>query len=101
MEWPTLLALAITALALLYVKQRWRPPADFVIAVRSGQVECRGALPRVLRPELESLLLEELKLTGPVTINGKRFRNGLRLWFDGRWPAGHQQRVRNFLLSRR
>jgi hypothetical protein len=76
--------------------------ADFVIAVKDGQVHCSRGVPIVLRHQLTVYLLNDLELNGPMKIMGARQkgRGRLCLWFRGQITPGDRQRVRNFLASR-
>jgi hypothetical protein len=97
METRVLVALLVVLLAALYQWSR----ADFVIRVRDGRCECRGRLPQALHGEVADFLLRDLKVKGPIKVLGKRVRGRLKLWYRGALTPGQQQRVRNFLLTRR
>jgi hypothetical protein len=75
------------------------PRADFVIRLRQGRFSCEGAVALARQRELAAFLLDELNLTGNVTILGKRVGGRLVLWFRGGLTAGQQQRIRNYLLA--
>jgi hypothetical protein len=92
---PTLAALVVAGLALVYVW--WRP--DFVVRVHNGGCRFRGKLALAVQRAFAQFLLDDLKPTGPVTISGKYQRRRLRLRFRGKLSPGQKQRIRNFLLT--
>jgi hypothetical protein len=96
-HWPTLAALLVAGLAVVYTLRR----ADFVIRVRNGYCRCTGNLPLVVQKAVAQFLLHDLQPRGPVTIRGKRRNGRLQLSFGGDLTAGEKQRFRNFLTNHR
>src|SRR5262249_27494023 len=79
---PSLLPVAVVVAIVLLLVWYYRP-SDWVVRIRDGRVECSGKKPIPRRAELEEYLLDELKLTGPVKIMGRRQGGRLRVWFSG------------------
>jgi hypothetical protein len=95
--WPGLLTLVV--LALIAAILLW-PRSDFVIRVRDGAVKCEGTLPLVQHGAIARLILDDLRIQGPVTIRGTR-GSRLRLRFRGAISPEDQQCVRNFFAAAR
>jgi hypothetical protein len=90
-------ALFLLALYYIFIHRR----ADFVISVRGGSVQYRGALSLAVQQALTPFLLHDFGVQGPVRIMGARRGGRLTLGWRGRLTPGQLQRLRNFLLTRR
>jgi len=91
-------AVAVVLLAVLILVWCWRR-GDFEIRYRDGRVAFRGKVPQPHAAAVADFLAQEMGLTGPVTITGRRVGRRLQLWFSGSLSKAQRQRLRNFFLN--
>jgi len=93
----TCLALFVAGVVLVVLWDTRRK--DFVVRFHRGRFTCRGKLAQ--QHALAQFLRDDLDVTGPIEISGRRRNGRLLLWFGGDLTRGQEQRIRNFLLTHR